>query len=195
MRFACDLKSLSNGDFSLRLNRGSFKTVPWNWRPPRRGSIEASKRFYRTPIRNTLSTVGKSMTSSGRPSPEPILKKEASPSVLRGREREKLWRRQMHQVTGFGSSRLCSWGESRKKSESVSGAFQEFSGISSGKSQPYWVWSTYKGSIEPQKVLSNPVWPPNRFYRAPKKGSSEPQTGFHGTFRIEPPFLVPQKGV
>ena len=61
-----------------------------------------------------------------------------------------------------------------------------------------------EGSIEPsrrfhrtpKKVLSNP----KRFYRtpfwAPKSsietlvgGTSEPQTGFHRTFRIEPPFL------
>ena len=40
-------------------------------------------------IRNTLSAVGNSMTSSERPSPEPLLKKEAFPAVLRGRE---LWK-------------------------------------------------------------------------------------------------------
>ena len=31
-------------------------------------------------FRNTLSTAGNSMTSSERPSPEPLLKKEAPPS-------------------------------------------------------------------------------------------------------------------
>ena len=41
-------------------------------------------------IRNTPSTAGNSMTSSERPSPEPILKKEASPAVLGGRE---FWKR------------------------------------------------------------------------------------------------------
>ena len=39
------------------------------------------KRFFR----NTPST-GNSMTGSERPSPEPLLKKEASPAVLGGRE-------------------------------------------------------------------------------------------------------------
>ena len=36
--------------------------------------------------KNTLSTAGNAMTRSERPSPEPLLKKEASPAVLRGRE-------------------------------------------------------------------------------------------------------------
>ena len=36
-------------------------------------------------VRNTLSTAGNSMTSSERPSPEPLLKKEAPPAVLGGR--------------------------------------------------------------------------------------------------------------
>ena len=35
-------------------------------------------------LRNTISTAGNSMTSSERPSPKPLLKKEASPAVLRG---------------------------------------------------------------------------------------------------------------
>ena len=41
-------------------------------------------------VRNTPSTAGNSMTSSERPSPEPIVKKEASPAVLGGRE---FWKR------------------------------------------------------------------------------------------------------
>ena len=36
-------------------------------------------------LRNTPSTAGNSMTGSERPSPEPLLKKEASPAVLGGR--------------------------------------------------------------------------------------------------------------
>ena len=76
-------------------SRGSFKTVPWNRRPPQQCSIEPSKGFYRTP----------------------------------------------------------------------------------------------------KKVLSNPkgfyrtaTWPPKMFYRTPVKRSSEPLTGFYGTFRIKPPL-------
>ena len=37
-------------------------------------------------VRNTPSTAGNSMTGSGRPSPEPLLKKEAPPAVLGGRQ-------------------------------------------------------------------------------------------------------------
>ena len=47
-------------------------------------------------IRNTLSTAGNSMTGSERPSPEPLLKKEASPAVLGGeRILEMLWKPQV----------------------------------------------------------------------------------------------------
>ena len=54
----------------------------------------AHKRFASLPfcssdaheIRNTLRTAGNSMTSSERPSPEPILKKEAPPAVLGERD-------------------------------------------------------------------------------------------------------------
>ena len=41
-------------------------------------------------VKSTPSTAGNSMTSSERPYPEPILKKEASPAVLGGRE---FWKR------------------------------------------------------------------------------------------------------
>ena len=37
-------------------------------------------------VRDTPSTAGNSMTGSERPSPEPLLKKEASLAVLGGRE-------------------------------------------------------------------------------------------------------------
>ena len=46
-----------------------------------------------------------------------------------------------------------------------------------------------KSSIEPLKI-SNPFWPPKTFYKTPGKEFSEPQTGFHLTFRIEPPFQL-----
>ena len=41
--------------------------------------------FEKPRIRDTPSTAGNSMTGSGRPSPEPLLKKEAPPAVLGGR--------------------------------------------------------------------------------------------------------------
>ena len=53
--------------------------------------------FSLLPIfRNTPSTAGNSLTGPERPSPEPILKKEAPPTVLGGeRILETLWRPQM----------------------------------------------------------------------------------------------------
>ena len=78
-------------------------------------------------LRNILSTAWNSMTSSERPSPEPLLQKEAFPAVRRGRE---FWK-----CTGGltclelqslrGSSRTLE-GNSRKSSESVAGIFLEF---------------------------------------------------------------------
>ena len=58
-----------------------------------------------TSVRNPLSTAGNSMTSSERPSPEPLLKKETPPAVL-GVERilEMLWKPQMPLIVGFGGS-------------------------------------------------------------------------------------------
>ena len=57
-----------------------------------------------------------------------------------------------------------------------------------------------EGSIEvnqtPKKVLSNPkrfyrtsFWAPKRFYGTLVRGTSELQTGFYRTFRIEPPLF------
>ena len=67
------------------------------------------------------------MTSSERPSPEPILKKEASPAVLGGRE---FWKRSESlkclELEGLGHPSRTLKGNSRKRSESVSGVFPEF---------------------------------------------------------------------
>ena len=50
---------------------------------------EVPRRTSRAPLasprfRNAMSTAGNYVTSSERPCPEPLLKKEASPAVLRG---------------------------------------------------------------------------------------------------------------
>ena len=67
------------------------------------------------------------MTSSERPSPEPILKKEASPAVLRGRE---FWKcsgsLKCLELQGLGDPSRTLKANSRKRSESVSGVFPEF---------------------------------------------------------------------
>ena len=78
-------------------------------------------------FRNTPSTAGNSMTSSERPSPEPIPEKEASPAVLGGRE---FWKRsgslKCFELKGLGHPSRTLEGNSRKRSESVSGVFPEF---------------------------------------------------------------------
>ena len=83
--------------------------------------------YWAVSIRNTPSTAGNSMTGSERPSPEPILKKEAPPAVLGGRE---FWKRsgslKCLELQGLGHSSRTLEGNSRKRSESVSGVFPEF---------------------------------------------------------------------
>ena len=75
----------------------------------------------------TPSTAGNSMTGSERPSPEPLLKKEASPAVLGGRE---FWkcsgRLRCLELWGLGDPSRTLEGNSRKPSESVCGVFPEF---------------------------------------------------------------------
>ena len=88
--------SLARLRLESKITRGNFKTVPWNRRPPQKGSIEPSRSFYWTP----------------------------------------------------------------KKV----------------RSSPKRFYRT------PKKV------PQRRFYRNLVRGTSEPQTGFYRTFRIEPPF-------
>ena len=67
------------------------------------------------------------MTGSERPSPEPLLKKEASPAVLGGSE---FWKCsgsfKCLELQGLGHPSRTLEGSSRKRSESVSGVFPEF---------------------------------------------------------------------
>ena len=94
--------------------------------PPRRINRNGAK-DKNTKVRNTPSTAGNSMASSERPSPEPILKKEASPAVLGGRE---FWKRSESlkclESEGLGHPSRTLEGNSRKRSEGVPGAFPEF---------------------------------------------------------------------
>ena len=76
-------------------------------------------------FRNAPSTAGNSTTGSERPSPEPLLKKEASPAVLGGRE---FWIHALEafkclELQGLGHPSRTLEGNSRKRSESVSGEF------------------------------------------------------------------------
>ena len=101
-------------------------------------------RWFSLQVKNALSTAGKSMTSSERLSLEQLLKKEASPAALSGREFQKCsggFKCLLFVfiiIKGLGDPSRTLEGNSRKSSERVSEVFPEFSGISSGKSQPYW---------------------------------------------------------
>ena len=63
-------------------------------------------RLRMTFLRNTPSTAGNSMTGSGRPSPEPVLKKRRPQPYWGGGERilEMLWKPQMPVIIGLGAS-------------------------------------------------------------------------------------------
>ena len=80
-------------------------------------------------VRNTPSTARNSMTGSESPSPEPLLKKEASPAVLGGGR--EFWKcsgsLKCLELQGLGDPSRTLEGNSRKRSVSVSGVFPEFS--------------------------------------------------------------------
>ena len=68
------------------------------------------------------------MTTYESPSPEPLLKKEASPAVLGGRQFWKCFGGfKCLELYGLGDPSRTLEGNSRKSSESVSGVFPEFS--------------------------------------------------------------------
>ena len=79
------------------------------------------------------------MSSSERPSPEPLLKKEASPAALGGENSG-------NALEPLNASNYRAWGIPAVLSRGIPGnalraflgSFGNFSGISSRKSQPYW---------------------------------------------------------
>ena len=90
-------------------------------------------------LRNTPSTAGNSMTGSGRPSPEPLLRKEASPAGLEGENSgNALEPSNALNYRAWGIPAVLSKGMPGKALRAFPGSFRNFSGISSGKSQPYW---------------------------------------------------------
>ena len=90
-------------------------------------------------VRNATSTAGNSMTGSGRPSPEPLLKKEASPAVLGGGDNSgnALEASNALNYRVWGIPAVLSTGIPGNALRAFPGSFRNFSGISSGKSQPY----------------------------------------------------------
>ena len=102
------------------------------------------KRTVLSFTRDTLSTAENSMTSSERPSPEPLLKKEASPTVLRGREFCSGGFKRL-EVYGVGVTSRTLEGNSGNSCESPSRVRifpeflgQKFSGVSSGMCLGVW---------------------------------------------------------
>ena len=88
---------------------------------------------------NTPSTAGNSMTGSGRPSPEPLLKKEAPPAVLGGHHSgNALEASNALNYRFWGIPAVLSTGIPANALRAFPGSFRNFSGISSGKCQPYW---------------------------------------------------------
>ena len=101
-------------------------------------------------IRNTPSTAGNSMTGSERPSPEPLLKKEASPAVLGGgNSGNALEPSNALNCSVWGIPAVLSRGVPGNALRAFPGSSRNFSGISSAKSQPY----QGCGLLEPDRTL------------------------------------------
>ena len=90
-------------------------------------------------IRDTPSTAGNSMTSSERPSPEPLWKKRR-PQPYWGGENSgnALEASNALNCRVWGIPAVLSRGIPGNALRAFPGSFRSFSGISSGKSQPYW---------------------------------------------------------
>ena len=79
------------------------------------------------------------MTGSEKPSSEPFLKKEASPAVLGGdNSGSALEASNALNYKVWGIPAVLSTGIPGKALRAFPVSFRNFSGISSGKSQPYW---------------------------------------------------------
>ena len=152
------------------LKHGASRDELKNGRGWKRGKGPHPHTFsFTKKLTNALSTAGNSMTSSERPSPEPILKKEASPAVPGGRENSG------NALDASNALNYRVWGIPAVLSTEIPGnalravpvSFRNFSGISSGKSQPYWGCGpetarfTSKGRFvlakDPQRFTTRPL--------------------------------------
>ena len=103
----------------------------WYTGTPAKTILLETTLFQKCPLETTLSTAGNSMTSSERPSPEPILKKRGVPSRTGGeRILETLWKPQMPWIIGLGASQPYSAVEFQEtlweRFRGLSGIFPEF---------------------------------------------------------------------
>ena len=88
------------------------------------------------------------MTGSERPSPEPLLKKEASPAVLGGgNSGNALEPSNALNYSVWGIPAVLSRGIPGNALRAFPGSFRNFSGICSGRSQPYWGYGPLTGSV------------------------------------------------
>ena len=128
------------GDCKLLLEITS-RGAKWLQKKPSRGYFGVILKglfVSQSLIRNTPSTAGNSMTSSERPSPEPIPKKEASPAVLGGENSgNALEASNALNYRVWGIPAVLSRGIPGNALRAFPGSFRNFSGISSGNSQPY----------------------------------------------------------
>ena len=93
------------------------------------------------------STAGNSMTSSERPSPEPLPKKEAPPAVLGGDSSgNELEASNALFYRVWGMPAVLSTGIPGNALRAFPGSFRNVSGISSGKCQPHWGYGANKNA-------------------------------------------------
>ena len=91
-----------------RLPRGNFKTVPWNRRPPPKGSIEPSGRFYRTP-KKVLGNPKRFFPPPPPPKgPWPVARLKFSFSLDNFNHEGRSWVFKINQETPVWSQRCCS---------------------------------------------------------------------------------------
>ena len=97
-------------------------------------------RIRRVKISNALSTAGNSMTSTERPSPEPLLtkEKEKRPQPYWGRDNSGNALEALNALNyrAWGIPAVLSRGIPGNALRTFPGSFRNFYGISSGKSQP-----------------------------------------------------------
>ena len=130
--FACSLANRASGSHITK------KMFWWN------SFCKNYKEYYKNNFSKELfcNSCGNSMTSSDRPSPEPILKKETSPAVLGGEHSgNALEASNALNYRVWGIPAVLLRGIPGNALRAFPGSFRNFSGISSGKSQPYWGYS------------------------------------------------------
>ena len=117
---------------------------------PQNSKLDLVHRFasMRPFFRDAPDTAGNSMTSSERPFPAPLLKKEASPAVLGGENSgNALEASNALNYRAWGIPAALSRGIPGNAPKPFPGSFRNFSGISSGKCQPYWRCGPSNGRV------------------------------------------------